>query len=241
MKAAHEILAGAETAQPAPELDARVWALGADLSKSIGMQLDVEKFGASGAERGASLTTLYATLNNRYWIEAALDEAKDKDEAGKLEAINRILTWEDAGPGGFYDDFGNAARESHLVKTPGFEKDPSFVLSAQDGFGGPEKSKLAWRHYAEALYATPLRAHYEGLDPKAQYEMMVVYAGRYNATMVCEAEGILVHEAIAPTKPPTRMAFAIPAAATADGVLDLTWHQTTGRGAQIAELWLIKK
>jgi hypothetical protein len=27
----------------------------------------------------------------------------------------------------------------------------------------------------------------------------------------------------------------------ADGVLDLTWHQTSGRGPQIAEVWLIKK
>ena len=239
--AARRVLTDTDAEPVAPDLRARVEALAGDLFKSIGMQLSVEKFGASGEERGAVLTSMDAPLNNRYWMEGVFDHVKDKDRAAKLAALERIVHWEDAGPGGFYDDFGNPAREPHLVKAPGWEKDPGFVLSAQDGFGGPVKARLSWRHYAEALYTTPLRAHYEGLDPNALYEIQVVYAGRYNATMVLEAGGVQVHGPVAPTNPPTRMAFAIPHAATAKGVLDLTWTHTTGRGPQVAEVWLIKK
>jgi len=115
------------------------------------------------------------------------------------------------------------------------------VVSAKNAFGGPAETRLSWRHQAEALYTAPLRAHYEGLDPNTLYEIQVVYAGRYHATMVLDADGFQVHGPTAPTSPPTRIGFPIPRAATADGVLDLTWTHTTGRGAQVAEVWLIKK
>lgn len=38
----------------------------------------------------------------------------------------------------------------------------------------------------------------------------------------------------------TPLEFPIPREATADGSLELTWQRVTGRGTQVAEVWLIK-
>jgi len=35
------------------------------------------------------------------------------------------------------------------------------------------------------------------------------------------------------------MDFTLPQELTADGVLDLEWQRITGRGCQVAEVWLI--
>ena len=35
-----------------------------------------------------------------------------------------------------------------------------------------------WWHYAETHYETPLRAQYDGLDPKASYRVRVVYGSQ---------------------------------------------------------------
>ena len=205
------------------------------------MQLSVEKYGAQGAERGAVLTTLDTPLNNRAWLQAVFDGVKTKDEQTKLAAIDAVLTWENPGPGSFYDDFGNPVREPHLIKWPGWSADPGFVLGPKDAHGGPADTRISWRHQAEALYGAAIHARYEDLDPDGIYEIQVVYAGRYGATMILTADGARVHGPVAPTRPPSRIAYPIPHEATADGALDLTWTHTTGRGAQVAEVWLIKK
>ena len=38
----------------------------------------------------------------------------------------------------------------------------------------------------------------------------------------------------------TSIEFVIPHEATKDGVLNLEWQRLTGRGTQVAEVWLIK-
>ena len=38
----------------------------------------------------------------------------------------------------------------------------------------------------------------------------------------------------------TPLEFVIPRAATSDGELDLTWDRFTGRGIQVAKVWVIK-
>ena len=39
----------------------------------------------------------------------------------------------------------------------------------------------------------------------------------------------------------TPLEFVIPREATQDGVLELSWQRVTGRGTQVAEVWLIKQ
>ena len=65
----------------------------------------------------------------------------------------------DPGPGGFYDDFGDPKKQPHLVRGPGWEKDPAFDLSPQTAvIGRTGNYPRAWWHYAETHYETPLQA-----------------------------------------------------------------------------------
>ena len=48
-----------------------------------------------------------------------------------------------------------------------------------------------------------------------------------------------IHGALGATNPPTQYEYAIPPAVTADGQLTLTWQRVSGRGPQVAEVWLL--
>jgi len=88
--------------------------------------------------------------------------------------------------------------------------------------------------------------HYSNLDKTAQYEVKVTYIGR-EIRLVAD-EDMVVHDytrraRAAVIKPVT---FDIPLEATKDGDLTLKWNMEsgrggTGRGCQIAEVWLMKK
>jgi hypothetical protein len=63
--------------------------------------------------------------------------------------------------------------------------------------------------------------------------------------MALEADGIEVHPWIAKPDPVRPVEFDVPAKATADGRLTLTWRQEpgrggNGRGCQVAEVWLLR-
>ncbi len=65
---------------------------------------------------------------------------KNTNEPERLKQIDRILNWEDPGPGGFYDDLGNLARQPHLVRGLPYDKDPAFLQSSD---GRPFLSRRA--------------------------------------------------------------------------------------------------
>lgn len=101
---------------------------------------------------------------------------------------------------------------------------------------------------AETRYDSPLRMRYDGLDPRAQYKVRVVYSGdNLAATMRLVANGQLeIHPFIAKERPVRPVEFDIPREATSGGRLELAWTQGpkqrgSGRGCQVAEVWLIKK
>jgi hypothetical protein len=143
----------------APAWRARIFELAEALFQSIGMQLSVPRYKAIGVDRGASLDTLDVPLNNRLWLERRFADARS-DPA----EIDRILNWTDPGPGGFYDDLGDPARQPHLVRgSTSLEYRPQWPRS--------------WWTYAESFYDEPLQMRYTGLDPAAQYRIRVVYAG----------------------------------------------------------------
>jgi len=213
---------------------ARIFELAEALFQSIGMQLSVARYKAIGVDRGANLDTLDVPLNNRLWIEGQFADA----QAGPA-AIERILNWTDPGPGGFYDDLGDPARQPHLVRgSIGLEYHPQWPRS--------------WWTYAESLYDEPLQMRYTGLDPGAQYRIRVVYAGdspgrkiRLMASGTGHAE-IEIHPLMLKPQPVRPIEFDIQRAATAQGELDLSWYREAGlggngRGCQVAEVWLKKK
>jgi hypothetical protein len=234
---------------------ARVFELAEALFQSIRMQLSVPRYQALSVDRGANLDTLDFPLNNRAWLKQRLAEIRRMpDEAARLQAIAAIVHWTDPGHGGFYDNLGNLTRQPHLVRGPGYQKDPAFLESSLVGFAGNANWRTSWRTDAESLGETPLRMHYDGLDPAAQYKIRVVYAGdnlRAKIRLVAEGAGdpatpIEIHPLMAKPVPIAPIEFDIPQSATEKGTLDLSWYGQpglggNGRGTQVAEVWLIRK
>jgi hypothetical protein len=209
---------------------ARIFELAEALFQSIGMQLSVPRYKAIGVDRGASLDTLDVPLNDRLWLERTFSEAH-----GDPVQIDSILNWTDPGPGGFYDDLGDLARQPHLVRG-------SVSLEYQP------KWRQSWWTYAESLGDQPLRMRYTDLDAAAQYRVRLVYAGDSPGRKIrlITGDGIEIHPLMRKPQPVEPIEFDIPRAATAKGELELVWYGEAGlggngRGCEVAEVWLIKK
>jgi len=243
---AQGVLARASTERVAADLRARIFGLAEALFQSIHMQLSVVRYQAIGVERGANLDAIDAPLNNRKWLETQFAAVRSlAAEPERLRAVEAIVRRTDPGPGGFYDDLGNPSRQPHLVVGPGLAADP-MQRSTRVGLGSRPDWPLAWCQNAESLYDAPLRMRYTDLDPSARYRLKVVYSGGNLGPKVrLEAEGALIHPLLAKPDPVRPIEFDVPRAATADGVLTLTWTEEPGRGAngrgcQVGEVWLIR-
>ncbi|MBK5297664.1 MAG: hypothetical protein JJE40_10940 [Vicinamibacteria bacterium] len=242
---------GRRTATPtSAALRARVGELAEALFQSIHMQLAVKPYGAIAVGRGATLDTIDMPLNDRVWLADRFTEIRAMaTEHERLAAIEKILTWTDPGPGGFYDDLGDPMRQPHLVRGPGPTTDPGSFRSAAVGFGYRAGWRLSWMTHAESFYEGKVKMRYDGLDPTARYRVAIVYAGdvySFTRKLRLDADGTTeVHGWTTKDGHPKRAEFDIPASATADGALTLTWRQEpgaggAGRGNQIAEVWLMR-
>jgi hypothetical protein len=231
----------------APELETRLRILAEALFQSIHMQLSTDLYdGMRG--RGDNLDDRNHPLNNRVWLDAHLAQIRAMpSEKERLEALSRIVHWSDPGPGGFHDKPGIPGQQPHVLAGVGWENDPAFFVTAHTGFPDEvfqEKPvPLAWCTSAEAHYDAPLRMRYTGLDARTHYRVRVVYGhGRTTAKVRLMAdESREVHPWLQKENEPIE--FDIPAEATSDGVLTLTWWPEPGRGGngrflELAEVWL---
>ncbi len=224
------------------------------LYQSVRMQLSVPLYQAIGRDRGATLDSVDVPLNNRSWLKQRFAEVLQlRGEAERLKSIHAIVNWTDPGPGGFYDDLGDPARQPHLVRPAAYEQDPAYLQSPMMGFARPTWSLEGWRTswitVAESLFDAPLEMHYTDLDRAAHYKIRIVYGGEKSAGRVIRLVAGATYE-IHPFQLienlTTPVEFDIPPAATADGDLRLTWAKSpglagSGRGCQVAEVWLMRK
>ncbi len=91
------------------DLKQRVFELAEDLFQSVGAQTSVEKYKASGAERGAILDFIDYPLNNRWWLEDKFKEIEQlKSEQAKISKLDFIRNYENPGEGSFYDNISSA-------------------------------------------------------------------------------------------------------------------------------------
>ena len=250
------ILDDAAAAARQGELRTRVHALAEALFQSVHAQLSVPRYGAQAVRRGASLDCLEYPLNDRLWLHERCAEIDALDtEPARLAAIENVLQRTDPGPGGRYDNLGDAVEQAHLVPGAGFSGDPSFLDSALRGFAIPYPAEAiphAWLSQAESIGHGPLELRYDGLDAGAAYRVVVVYGGEGRAgssqprvRMEAEDPDGTVHEVhgwLAKPAPRGPLTFAIPIGATEGGSVTLRIHHETrggaGRGAQVSEIWL---
>lgn len=239
------------TRPAAPELRVRILQLAEALFQSIRMQLSVERYQAEAVERGGNLDTVDAPLTNGPWLAKQLRALLVLNpQPDQVKAIEDILSRTNPGPGGYYDELGDPARSPHLVLGSGSVEDPEFRKSALIGHRYPlsAAAPLTWKRWAEALFDAPLRMHYAALDPQAYYRVRVVYAGDASSVRIrlVSEGGAEIHPLINKPQPPVPLEFDIPALATVTGELTLAWTREAGlggngRGAQVAEVWLLRK
>ena len=219
--------------------------------------------------RGANLDTTDVPLNNRLWLKERFAEIREPAaEEERLAAVDEIVNWTNPGPGGFYDDLGNPARQPHLVRGPGYPLDPahletSYLNLGATGFGprwreGAIHSRatsfeqerafpISWWRTAGTLHEHPLRLRYENLDPKAQYRVRVVYGATGTTQLRMVANGRHeIHPWMTRPSPSAPLEFDIPREATADGTLELAFtgepgRGGNGRGTDVAEIWLMRR
>jgi hypothetical protein len=233
---------------PAPEWRTRVFELAEALFQSIHMQLSVQRYKAISTDRGATLDTIDQPLNSRGWLEINFAEIrKMPDERERLKALDEIVNWENPGPGGYYDDLGDPARQPHLGGHGVYQEDPAFLSSPLVEFSyRPALRRTSWTS-AGSLIDTPLRMRYEHLSRNAEYKIRVIYAGDSpNVKIRLTANGIEIHPLMQKPNPVKPVEFDIPRAATAGGELNLEWTREqglggNGRGCQVSEIWLIRK
>jgi hypothetical protein len=260
LDAAQATLDRAKTNRVATDLREQISVLGEGLFQSIRMQLSVSRHRAIASDRGATLDTIDLPLNNQLWLTARFIAIRAlPDEPARLAAIRDVVNWTDPGPGGFYDDLGDLTHQSHLVRNPNPDADPSNLESAFVGFAD-QKGRLtepdnldgalrySWLNHAETLRGTPLRMRYEQLDPNASYRVRVVYGGDslQKPIRLVANDAIEIHPLMPKLQPVKPIEFAIPRAATAKGELTLSWNGDgalggNGRGCQVSEVWLIKE
>ncbi len=252
MEEAERILGRARTQDAAAGWRARVFELAEALFQSVRMQLSVARYKAIAVERGANLDSIDTPLNNAPWLRQRFAEIRKLEaEAERLRALEEIVEWTNPGPGGFYDDLGDLARQPHLVRGAGFQEDPAFLQSSLVGFRVPLPTvalRSSWLNHAEALNDAPLMMHYPNLDREASYKVRVVYGGDAvkRKIRLLAGDSIEVHPLIDKPFPFRPLEFDIPPAATAGGELRLSWSVEAGlggngRGCQVAEVWLIRK
>jgi hypothetical protein len=249
MQRAEDVLEQAVTERVAPDRRARIFELAEALFQSIRMQLSVPRYKAISVDRGANLDTLDAPLNNRLWLEQKFAELRRMpDESERLKELDRSVHWTDPGPGGFYDDLGDPARQPHLLRGRGYQADPAFWESSLTGFASSRALRTSWWTHAESLFDAPLEMRYQDLDRNAQYKIRVVYGGdspRIKIGLFANGR-IEIHALMAKPMPVQPLEFDIPREATANGELTLSWRREpglggNGRGCQVSEVWLIRK
>ena len=207
-------------------------------------------YGASAVERGANLDRVDVPLNDQVWLERQFKQAEAADGASALQTLDRIVHWDTPAPGTLYDDLGDPIHEPHLVRGAGFNSDPEMYRTAIDGIADRTTAdgwRMSWLSYAETLYEYPLLLRYSGLNTGARYTLRVTYAGEdYTLPLTLTANGVVIHAARTRAANPETVDFVLPPETTASGALELQWQRPdglggSGRGRQVAEVWLISR
>lgn len=244
MDAAIACLRQAETQGCRADLRARVVELYDALFHSIGLQSSMEKYQASGFERGCSLDFLDYPLNNRWWLEDEFKKVRDmKTDAEKWARLETLRTWEHPGPGSFYDDIGRTGRCPHVLRgedmntDPDMERDPT--PEAWWWESGFSRARLSWQVTMDKI----LGLVYTALDPEAHYVLRMTGYG--------EAKPRINGEPVAPSVYGKEIGeikeFPIPQAITAAGDIKITFdaleeeHLNWRQQSRIAEVWLLKQ
>jgi hypothetical protein len=182
-------------------------------------------------------------LNNRWWLEDEFAKIRMfSSETEKLQRIRLLRTWENPGPGSFYDEVGNIAKSPHVMHGEGLNTDPLMEKNPSPGFwwwdNGSSRRRLSWQTSLD----WPLGLVYQRLDPQGSY--------RVRLTGYKEAKLRLNGELAAPTVYGKEIGefkeFPVPNTLLKDGKLVITFdhldegHLNWRQQSRVSEVWLLK-
>lgn len=228
-----------------PSLRQHIEDLAAALFASIRMQTSMTKYSASGAERGAVLDQVDYPLNNRWWLEDEFAKVRAlPDEASRVARLDAIRTWEDPGPGSFYDDVAHVGRAPHVVRARAATGADSFIDAGpiphfvwEDQ--GKSRKRLTW----QTSLRWPLALVYDQIDPAASYVVRLNGPGDIKLKIDDQpVEPVRYGKTLGELKE-----YRVPAAALADRKIVLTFdpidesHLNWRQHSRLSEVWLIRQ
>lgn len=202
------------------------------LFRSIGLQTSVARYQASGAERGCVLDFVDYPLNNRWWLEDEFAKVRQLPTPAEQRARLELLrTWEDPGPGSYYDNVSDVS------------KGPRVRSRSDDG------TDVAWwdngrsrRRLSTQLFQNQPRLEYVDLDPAARYGLRV--AGQGEALV--RANGVRLEPSAYPRGLEEFKEFPVPRRLVTGGRLEVTFdqpeesHLNWRQHSKVCEVWLLR-
>ena len=244
IKQATDILQKAETAPVWKEVHEKISQLCEALYQSISLQTSVQKYKASGLERGAVLDFIDRPLNNRWWLEDEFSKIqKLSTEADKVKALERIANWENVAPGSFYDEVGNIGKSPHELKGEDWKIDPMLRKNGNPGYdfsdNGFSRKRLSWL----TSMRWPLAMEYSSIDTTATYTVRIAGVGE----SLLKING----QRVAPSRYGREAGdikeFPVPKVLVQQGKILLTWDDINEdflnwrNQSRVSEVWLIKE
>ncbi len=221
-------------------------ALADSLFQRIGYQTRMERYHASGSERGVVMDFVNYPLNNRWWLEDEFDRLEKMAENGeRLKRIETICQWERPTEGSFYDNLGHVGQSPRIPKllylADALRLDEELPGPSQRWMGEQRRGlRFAWHTYL----SRPPAMTYAGLDPQDRYTVRL-FAQRTSPLKVngVRAKLIRTGEIFDQVQ---EQEFEVPAKSLADGRLELTWDRLDESELNwrnrhyVCELWVIK-
>ena len=185
-------------------------------------------------------TAVAAQISDRRFLLAQLSSLPPEPQAA-TEALRALLSWEDPGPGGVYDQPGRSPRSPHLP--PSSAADPQYVYAPQlqaDACRHAQPNykpiasascstlsqrppwRVAWSAYVQTYGEQPLTLRYDVDTMRYRWSVRVLYNSqtepshdvRTKLSVINGKTGrsFLLHDYDLPPSPPAPLQFALPPA-----------------------------
>ena len=202
------------------------------LFESIGLQTSVEKYQASSAERGCIIDFLSYPLNNRWWLFDQFEAIRKMgNETDKIAQLEKLASWENPGPGNYYDNISRVGQDAHVTSST----DDAIDYAWWDQ--GMSRRRLSTQLFQ---FAPSLTYH---VDPDLLYTIKV--SGQGEALL--RVNGELIEPQLYPKELETIKVFELPPNIYTDGKLNISFdrpnesHLNWRQYSKVTDVWLVQR